>query len=332
MKQDPSALSPKTHAGTAFMFITLLRTIATCLITNTHYNDIYPISALAVGGLIGDVLFFVISGYCLANIGNIGFFPWFGKRVMRIYPTVWVISIVLLCTGFYDAASCSLPAVFLYPTQFHFIGSIILMYLIFYPVLRSKVLREHLPWVMLGVAVLWLGYYWFFVDRSIRLDVAELPITKFLYLEGMLFGAYVRRNSDKYINKHHWGKWVWLFASLVLYLLSKIVIDRFGWMDLQFVIFLLLFSICAAFLLAFCGIEKYLPTEGWFAKLLGFIAPLTLEIYVVQKAIIPHTDDFVFPVNFVVTTLCILLAAWLLNRFVNLLVQVVRTAVKKLHK
>lgn len=43
-------------------FITVLRALAACLITNAHYTGIYPIEIIANGGLIGDVLFFAVSG------------------------------------------------------------------------------------------------------------------------------------------------------------------------------------------------------------------------------------------------------------------------------
>ena len=49
-------------------FITFLRAFAACIITNSHYTGVYPLEIIANGGLIGNVLFFAVSGYCLANI------------------------------------------------------------------------------------------------------------------------------------------------------------------------------------------------------------------------------------------------------------------------
>lgn len=51
-----------------YSFIHYLRTIATVLITNSHYSHIWPIADLAAGGLIGNILFFAVSGFCLFNI------------------------------------------------------------------------------------------------------------------------------------------------------------------------------------------------------------------------------------------------------------------------
>ena len=38
-------------------FITVLRALAACLITNAHYTGVYPTDIIANGGLVGDVLF-----------------------------------------------------------------------------------------------------------------------------------------------------------------------------------------------------------------------------------------------------------------------------------
>ena len=64
-------------------FITCLRALAACLITNAHYTGIYPIDLIANGGLIGDILFFAVSGYCLNNVKTL--YPrWYGKRIYRV--------------------------------------------------------------------------------------------------------------------------------------------------------------------------------------------------------------------------------------------------------
>lgn len=42
-------------------FITCVRALAACLITNAHYTGVYPTDLIANGGMIGDVLFFAVS-------------------------------------------------------------------------------------------------------------------------------------------------------------------------------------------------------------------------------------------------------------------------------
>lgn len=80
-------------------FITLLRALAACLITNAHYVGVYPTDLIANGGLIGDIIFFAVSGYCLCNIkGN--FVRWYSKRVVRCYLPVVLITAVYMFFGF----------------------------------------------------------------------------------------------------------------------------------------------------------------------------------------------------------------------------------------
>ena len=76
-----------------YQFINWLRVITAVLITNAHYEDIYPISAIANGGLLGDVLFFSISGFC-SNTKNKNALKWYLQRIVRIYTPVWFINFI----------------------------------------------------------------------------------------------------------------------------------------------------------------------------------------------------------------------------------------------
>ena len=61
-----------------FEFINYLRVIATTLITNSHYSNIWPIDILASGGLLGNLIFLSASGFLLFNV-QIGFKKWYIK-------------------------------------------------------------------------------------------------------------------------------------------------------------------------------------------------------------------------------------------------------------
>ena len=69
---------------TVLAFVNILKAIATLLITNSHYEVVYPIKILATGGLLGNSIFFLVSGFCLSNIKE-NFFLWFRKRIIRIW-------------------------------------------------------------------------------------------------------------------------------------------------------------------------------------------------------------------------------------------------------
>ena len=148
-----------------FFFITVLRALAACLITNAHYTGIYPNDIIANGGLLGDVLFFAVSGYCLCNVSS-SFFGWYKKRIWRIYLPVWVGTAVLLALGGYVFETMSFAEWFIYPTYYHFVASIILLYIPFYIIMRVDFFKNHLQSVMIGIAITMLLAYVFVYDKS----------------------------------------------------------------------------------------------------------------------------------------------------------------------
>ena len=75
------------------MDTTALRVLAIVLIANSHLEDLYPFRQLAADGLIGNSLFFMLSGLGIAlspRTGNSGFFEWYRRRLSRIYPGLWL--------------------------------------------------------------------------------------------------------------------------------------------------------------------------------------------------------------------------------------------------
>ncbi|MCS5422115.1 MULTISPECIES: hypothetical protein [Psychrilyobacter] len=84
-----------------FFFITFLRAFGAMIITNAHYTTIYPYPILASGGLLGDVIFFAVSGYCISQIKD-NFLKWYKGRVIRVYTPVYIITAIYLVLGFYN--------------------------------------------------------------------------------------------------------------------------------------------------------------------------------------------------------------------------------------
>lgn len=122
-------------------FIDLIRPFAALLITNSHFDSIYPISALATGGLIGNSLFFIVSGFCLTRI-TLPFFTWYRKRLIRVYPPVLIMASVGICIGNYAIPNwSSCIEAFIWPTYFGFVGCIVLLYIPYYFVIKSGFLK-----------------------------------------------------------------------------------------------------------------------------------------------------------------------------------------------
>ena len=304
-----------------FAFIVFLRVIAACLITNTHFGPIYPSNSLAVGGLIGDLLFFAISGYCLADLHGKPFGSWYWKRIIRVLPSVWIISVVLLFVGDYHIGNLWHGVkIFLYPTKYHFVGSIMLLYIPFYFIMRWEKLRERIPLLLGILTAAWLLCYFFFYDKSLRLDIAQREITKFPYFFCMLSGAYMKLHGEKFVGKNSLWKWLAIPVSAAVYFGSKLVVDRYGLQNWQFVVIIFVVWVSLAITAAFAGAENALSKRKTLLKAADVIAPLTLDIYVVQVAIIKRVCHLAFPLNFAAAVVLIFAAAWCLNRIVKYII------------
>jgi peptidoglycan/LPS O-acetylase OafA/YrhL len=162
--------------------------------------------------------------------------------------------------------------------------------------------------VVLGA---WILTYFIFVDKSVyHIDDVSKPFILFLYFSSMLIGALFK----KYVSKFSKIKIVHvalLFVSLIVYFGSKIAFSKIQsivfWQILnQLSILVALYFMFAVFI----GLEDSLKKmPNWLNKAVKFAAGITLHIYIVQFVLIRRLEGLVFPVNFVVTTVAILVLA-----------------------
>ena len=302
-------------------FVYLLRILGAILITNSHYEAIYPYSVIANGGLLGDVLFFAVSGFCLYPIRT-AFPQWYGRRLKRIYPLVWIITIVYLLLGFYEAQSFqAYIKLLLYPTYYHFVASILVLYLVYYPVANLIQAGEangnrRFGIVLTALAVLYFTIYFTLYDRSYyHIDTVREPMIEFLYFSAMMVGLYFRRYRERYVGKP--GPWAWVaaFVLFLAYFASKIGFSR-GILSsqLQFANQVILLLLLLCLFRGFIGLEDRLaraPERQ--RKGMKFVASFAFEIYLVQYMLIPRLNIGPFPVNFLLVSAGIFLSALALH-------------------
>ena len=305
-----------------FDFIYLLRIIAAVLITNSHYEAIYPNPIIANGGLLGDVIFFAVSGFCLFPVKQ-SFPKWYGRRLKRIYPLVWIITTIYLVIGFYQAHSVSgFVKLLIYPTYYHFVASILLLYIVYYlaaKLLQARPERFERRFLIL-LAALALAYALIYVliyDRSYyHIDTVREPMIEFLYFFAMMIGLWFRHYKERFLGK---GKvWPWLAALLLFaaYFASKLGFSR-GIIssDYQFLNQMILLLLLLCLFRGFIGLEDKLhrmPEK--LHKAMVFVAGFAFEIYLVQYALIPRLNIGPFPVNFLLVSGTIFLSALALHR------------------
>ena len=306
-----------------YVFIYWIKAIAAILITNSHYGGIWPISAMAFGGMLGNCLFFTTAGFLLWNLKEP--FPlWYCKRILRIYPVFWLAVALDLAAGRYAVEDLQdILDFFIYPTTwFHFIASIIVLYVVFYfLVYVSQKYSVDISRIMVIVFIVYLAIYIFLYDKSYyHIDYVEERMIRFLFLECMLMGGLLRDRiqTGKVNAAKQSGNAIKVFVLIVVYVLSKMMFDRYGGISRfqilnQIILFILVYQI---FILA-----ENLELRGFWLEcvpvlpgMIRFLAGLTLEIYVGQYLILYLLPETRFPISFILTTGAILLYAWLLHK------------------
>lgn len=304
-----------------FEFIVLLRALSAMIITNAHYENIYPISIIANGGLLGDVMFFAISGFCLYDIKT-DFVHWYKKRLLRIYPSVWIITLVYTFLGYYQFRDIStLLSSFIFPTHYHFIGSIVLLYIPFYLIScvakkNEKTQNRTIVGILVLLIIMQLYIYVFFYNKSVyHIDSVYEPMIRFLFLEAMIIGAIMKINVKQLIQTFSPKSVVSSVILFGLYFISKMGMVRFDWLAPYQIInqYLLLLLLVSLFIMV-AGTEKTLPhIPNSCRKVIIYISNITLEIYLVQYVIIDWLNKGPFPVNFFIVTSGILIVATVLH-------------------
>ena len=291
-----------------FEFINFLRAFATILITNSHYEVVYPIQALGTGGLLGNSIFFIVSGFCLANGVKRGFVSWFSKRITRIYPACFIATIFGIVIGRFEIGGIyDFVASFIYPTKFGFIGTIILLYIPYYFVVN----------------------YFFTNNRSVKLYMCLLVFfnlavfltslytkqdyfIKVYYFDLMLSGVFLKKykiDADK-----HFG--IYSVALVGLYYVIEILKKK-----VLLPYFVILLNYGVLLLATVCIFQWAKSKEAFFKnidssvvrKIIGFLSTHTLEIYIIQVVILRYTPNVAFPINAIVLTGEILIGAMVLH-------------------
>ncbi|MBQ9485503.1 MAG: acyltransferase [Clostridia bacterium] len=315
-------------------FITFLRALAAVLITNSHYTGIYPTDIIANGGLLGDVIFFAVSGYCLFNVKK-NFFLWYGKRLWRCFLPVWIITAVYMLLGKYSfGEGTGFLWWFIYPTNYHFVSSIVILYVPFYFFAKYKIFNERIPLVMAIIGAAYIILYFTVYDRSYyHIDNVREAFIRFLFMESMLLGAYFRKNDQKIRNNFSRWNVVLCVIFVAAYFASKLAFTKYGSIsDFQFANQIVLIVLLYFIFRTFAGIDgKLEKMPKWLKNAISFVAKITLEIYVVQGVIISQLRTLVgFPFNWLLVTASIFVAAVALHfvcKAINKLIDLIKVKI-----
>jgi len=283
--------------------INWLRCLATLLITNSHFDTLYPqkLSFLAFGGLFGNCIFFLVSGYCLANITT-AFPKWYAKRVIKVYIPYLIFIPFMLIAGWKLEPWWYI----IFPIEpYHFLPAILALYPVYYLIVyladHTKLTRR---WILVFTVVVQLCYF-FLVSNKQAGDVAKenTNLGIISYLIAMQIGGLLK--TETFDIKPAVSLAIGV-AMMVLYLLQRFLPISGALRILQWESCLVFAFFIGAF---FISMEERLPR----CKFIDLLASMTLEIYLVQWIAISAFSAVAFPTGMIYCLAAIFGTAYLLH-------------------
>lgn len=307
-------------------FINYLKMFACMLITNFHMDIVYPenISILAIGGDIGNNIFFTISGFTLYTSlikeKNVGLLNWYLKRCKKIIPYVLLFYFIDICCG--TIKINTLGTFFYYiifPTAYWFTGAILVLYIFLFVTIQ---ILPKIDLKTIGLCVFVLGLY--FIIGGIY---AERYIVGFM---AMVIGYYLRDylENNKINQDNKLFGIVLLISSSAIYILIKLIIKN-GKYDFELLhlikdISTILLAVSLIIMGYICEkkISQFSCSHLKLYRIIKKISQLTLLIYLVQVAgkrwIIREISSVIaFPIDYMLSVVAIVILAAILDYIVN---------------
>ena len=302
--------------GRKYDYVYILKFLAILFITNSHFKPVYPehLNQFAFGGAMGCAIFFFVSGFTLAHSKKDNFIKWYGKRILRIYPAMWIYYMVTLKFESWT--------MFLWP-HLWFLQAIMVFYAAYYFVSKYAY-SKYLSISLILFVPLLLVYS--FSDHSIwMIDYAQHPykIHWIYYFSIMLVGAWYRLNMGKYrICLERINKWPFVSSCALLFLITyglKLVCEK-AIIDINFQLLFPLLLLISVISFLFASM-KFELSENVFSKVIIWVADRTLELFIVQVLIVKEFAVIDNPIlRFFSVIFAILISACILHWIVNLLV------------
>jgi peptidoglycan/LPS O-acetylase OafA/YrhL len=286
-----------------------LRFVAIILIVNSHLDSYYPIPYLGTGGAIGNSLFFVLSsfGLLLSERANPRqFAEWYARRIKRIYPTIWIVVIILTFPHklYMNALSTKDILIFFgnffYP-PFWFLQALMIFYVIAFFIIKKYNTRK-VYWFLSVLSALYVLIYLNFLDLSIWC-IEDDPFQYIFYFMIFIFGILMadRNEEIRYSGLQDWGL---LFLLIFVIYTHKLMMLKNIAPSFQFIQQLFIFPLIYYFIkVSRSGlIKKNIMTMPVVSKSINYISDMTLEIYLAHLYVSIYILKLklYFPVNIII--------------------------------
>ena len=311
--------------------LNLLKFLTMLLIINSHSDALYPeeLSFLASGGGIGNELFFLISGYLFSAKEDIR--QDIKRRFARLYVPAYIMIAVTFIFGRIQVDGLTEAIrVFIWPTQFWFVGAIFLYSILIYWLIKHGIERKKafLIFTIILIALDLTLYLLAITDKTkwIVEDayIAFIPFRSIYSIFSFVLGYYLMRNGEL-LHRISERKAIYLAVLLFIgfygfkLLLNKGIVP----MPLQ-IISQPLTVLSAVFIFsAFVKVDMNPRLDGTkLGEWINRLSSLSLESYLVQFLIIDGVKmlQMQFPVSLLLCFIIVFISAGILKKVSNELI------------
>lgn len=297
-----------------------MRALAILLVTHSHMEGFYPVRAVATGGLLGNTLFFMVSGMLISRTladRRESFAAWYLRRLKRLYLPLWLLTGLLFLLG---VPMSQTPAAMLerlvVPDDYWFLPAIA----VFYPacfLLAGPASRRLCAIAIAASVTAYLVLYILFVDLDHWDAENHVLIKCFYYFAVMLAGL---RRSPPAADHASRPPLLPLAAFTAAFFLFLLLLKLTGAYSLQVGAQLLAFVWATCVANVFCHPVSSAWIERRFGSAIPALATLSLPIYLVQVPLlrVGWLQTLPLPLSVAAFLAPLLGLAWLLQRSIAL--------------
>lgn len=269
-----------------------IRALGMLLIINSHLDGYYPIPHIGTGGALGNSIFFCLSafGIYLSQQTNCkSFSEWFKGRIIRIYPSMWIVHIFLTMTIMIILGNFNTDYVMTFIGHFFnpphwFIRVLLIYYVLAFFFLKPGQKSE--LFCMFGVlSIIYFSLYFFWLDLS-QWSVEAPPFKLIHYFIIFLFGIYLaeKNKSITYTGSHNFVVLLLLVALVYghKFLMTKGLYPEFQFSQ-QVAMYPIIFYLLKISRSPF--VSSMLSKSTVVSSIVKFISDHTLELYMIQETL-----------------------------------------------
>lgn len=269
-----------------------IRALGILLIINSHLDQYYPIPYIATGGAIGNSIFFFLSAfgiYLSQQKNNKPFKEWIGDRISRIYPSLWIVLILvvmplMISNGKLSASTIPIFIGYFFSPYYWFLQAILVYYLFTYYLLKSNQ-QKIIGGIFLVLSVIYFSIYFSWVDLS-KWSIEKSPFDLLHYFMIFLFGIFIAARNEK-IKYTGFNNYLILIFFIALIYAHKFMMIKGLYSEFQFIQHAAMYPIVYYFLkvsrspIVLTGVMK----SKIITPIARFLSDHTLEIYMIHETI-----------------------------------------------